>query len=199
MILVQEIKDDIFSYFIWGKKIFGKGHLHTHTLIISDCRVTPSENFMWHADHGYHFVAFTDHNRILDSRTWISDAPILVIPSEEINAWRTNVEYYILAMGVEDMPIAFNSNPQARIYAVDAVVGLSIADLPFWPDLTPEDLLGLHGHYGIEILNTRCWLDIQKTHSLVHCYAILRRDQRVFGLTTDDSYWVYPDYRRGCC
>jgi hypothetical protein len=173
-----------------------KGSLHTHTSQ-SDCRVTPSENVRWHADHGYHFVALTDHNQVTDPHTWIPDAPILVIPSVEISTRRAQAEYHILAIGVESMPIAYDGDPQATIDAINAVGGLSIVAHPYWYDLTPEDLLGLHGHIGIEIFNTGCWLDIQKGHSLVHWDAVLRRGQRVFGLATDDSHWVYPDYGRG--
>jgi hypothetical protein len=181
----------------FGKKNhWFKGNLHTHTSQ-SGCRITPSENVKWHADHGYHFVALTDHNLVTNPRSWVPDAPILVIPSVEINALRVNVEYHILAIGVEVMPIASYSDPQNIIDAVNSVGGLSIVAHPYWHDHTPEDLLGLHGHCGIEIFNTGCWLDIQKGHSLVHWDAILRRGQRVFGLATDDSHWVYADYGRG--
>ena len=173
-----------------------KGNLHTHTTQ-SDGKVTPSENVQWHADHGYHFVALTDHNRVTDPRAWVPDAPILVIPSVEISARRAPVEYHILAIGVDAMPIAHNGDPQATIDAVNAAGGLSIVAHPYWHDHTLEDLLALHGHHGIEIFNAGCWLDIQKGHSLVHWDAVLRRGQRVLGLATDDSHWVYPDYGRG--
>jgi hypothetical protein len=173
-----------------------KGNLHTHTTQ-SDGNVTPSENIQWHADHGYQFVALTDHNRVTNPRTWVSDASILVISSVEISTQRASVEYHILAIGVDAMPIAPNGDPQATIDAVNAAGGLTIVAHPYWHDHTVEDLLSLHGHLGIEIFNTGCWLEIQKGHSLVHWDAVLRRGQRVFGLATDDSHWVNPDYGHG--
>jgi predicted metal-dependent phosphoesterase TrpH len=173
-----------------------KGNLHTHTTQ-SDGRVTPSENVQWHANHGYHFVALTDHNQVTNPRALVPDAPILVIPSAEISTRRAPVEYHIVAIGVDTMPIAQNSDPQAAIDAVNAAGGLSIVAHPYWHDHTPEDLLVLHGHLGIEIFNNDCWLDIQKGHALVHWDAVLRRGQRILGLATDDSHWINPDYGGG--
>lgn len=173
-----------------------KGSLHTHTTQ-SDGKFTPSENVQWHADHGYNFVALTDHDRVTDPRLWVPDAPILVIPSVEISAQRAPVEYHILAFGMNAMPVAPLSDPQAAIDAVNAAGGFSVIAHPYWHDLTVEDLLTLHGYHGIEIFNTGCWLETQKGHSLVHWDAILRRSQHVWGLATDDSHWAYPDHGRG--
>ena len=174
-----------------------KGNLHTHTTQ-SDGRLTPLENIQWHGEHGYHFLALTDHNRVTNPKSWLPpDNPVLAISSAEITARRAAVEYHILAIGVDAMPIAPNNDPQATIDAVAASGGLSIVAHPYWHDHTFDDLLVLHGHIGIEIFNTGCWLDIQKGHSLVYWDAILRRGQRAFGLATDDSHWNYPDYGRG--
>jgi hypothetical protein len=60
-----------------------------------------------------------------------------------------------------------------------------------------DDLLPLHGHIGIEVFNTGCWLEIQKGHSLVHWDGLLRRGPLLWGLATDDSHWKYPDYGGG--
>jgi hypothetical protein len=173
-----------------------KGNLHTHTTQ-SDGKLTPLENVQWHADHGYNFVALTDHNHSTDPTVWVPKSPILAIPSIEITAHRASVEYHVLAIGVNSMPIVQNSDPQATIDAITAVGGLSIVAHPYWHDHSIEDLLTLHGHTGIEIFNTGCWLEINKGHSLVHWDAVLRRGQRIFGFANDDSHWFYPDYGRG--
>jgi hypothetical protein len=173
-----------------------KGNLHTHTTQ-SDGKLTPSENTRWHADHGYQFIALTDHNRLTNPKVLVPASPILAIPSVEITAWRAPVEYHILAIGVDSMPIAPKSDPQATIDAINAAGGVSIIAHPYWHDHTFEDLLALYGHIGIEIFNTGCWLEIQKGHSLVHWDAVLQRGQRIVGVATDDSHWAYPDYGRG--
>jgi hypothetical protein len=173
-----------------------KGSLHTHSTN-SDGKLSPSENVKWHAEHGYDFVAITDHNRVTDPCTWVPDSPILVIPSVEVTARRASVEYHILAIGVKAMPSAQNSDPQVTIDTVNAAGGFSIVAHPYWHDHTFDDLLGLHGYHGMEIFNTGCWLEIQKGHSLIFWDAVMRRGQKVFGIAADDSHWNYPDSGRG--
>jgi hypothetical protein len=103
------------------------------------------------------------------------------------------VEYHILGLGVDAMPVEQNSDPQVVIDAVNGAGGLAIIAHPYWHDLTLDDLLTLHGHIGIEIFNTSCLLDSGKALSLVHWDGVLRRGQRIFGVATDDSHWAYPD------
>ncbi len=169
-----------------------KGSLHTHTTE-SDGKLSPAENIEWHAGHGYHFVTITDHNRVTDPRRWAPNAQIPAIPSVEITARREHVEYHILGLGVDAMPIKQNSDPQVAIDGVNDAGGLAIIAHPYWHDLTLDDLLTLHGHMAIEIFNTGCCLDSGKGLSLVHWDGILRRGQHVFGVATDDSHWAYPD------
>lgn len=173
-----------------------KGNLHTHTTQ-SDGKPTPIENMEWHASHGYHFVALTDHNVVTDPTAFAARPPLLAIPSVEISARRGAVDYHVITVGVKSMPIASGSDPQATIDAVNAAGGLCFIAHPYWHDHTFDDLLVLHGHIGIEIFNTGCWLEIDKGHSLVHWDAILRRGQMIYGLATDDSHFRYPDYGRG--
>jgi hypothetical protein len=168
-----------------------KGNLHTHTTQ-SDGKATPAENMQWHADHGYHFVALTDHNRVTHAAQFLPP-PLLTLPGAEINAQRGDVEYHLVALGIRDMPIAHHSDAQATIDAVNAAGGLCFVAHPYWNDLMPDDLLALHGHIGFEIFNNGCWLEIDKGHALAHWDAVLRRGQRSFGLATDDSHWKYPD------
>src|SRR5512143_2650638 len=129
-----------------------KGSLHTHTTE-SDGKVSPAENIEWHATHGYHFLTITDHNRVTDPRRWAPSARIPAIPSVEITARRARVEYHILGLGVDAMPVEQNSDPQVVIDAVNGAGGLAIIAHPYWHDLTLDGLLTLHGHIGIEIFN----------------------------------------------
>ncbi len=173
-----------------------KGNLHTHTNQ-SDGKPTPTENMQWHADHGYAFLAITDHNVVTDPRKFTSAPPLLAIPSVEISARRRTVEYHVVSIGVNAMPIAHAQDPQDTIDAVNAAGGLCFIAHPYWHDHTFEDLLALKGHIGIEIFNTGCWLEINKGHSLAHWDGILRRGQNVSGLATDDSHFRFPDHGRG--
>ena len=173
-----------------------KGNLHTHTTQ-SDGKPTPAENMEWHAEHGYDFVAITDHNRLTNPLEFLPQPPLLAIPSLEYSARRGEVDYHIIAIGLNAMPIAHMQDPQATIDAVNAADGLCFIAHPYWHDHTLDDLTPLHGHIGIEIFNTGCWLEINKGHSLVHWDLLLRRGHKLFGLAVDDSHFRYPDHGRG--
>jgi predicted metal-dependent phosphoesterase TrpH len=173
-----------------------KGNLHTHTTQ-SDGKLTPAESMQWHADHGYDFLGITDHNRAVNPLEFMASPPLLAIPSVEISARRGTVEYDVVSINVNSMPIPHGKDVQDTIDAVNAAGGLCFIAHPYWHDHTIEDLLILKGHIGIEIFNTGCWLEINKGHSLVHWDGILRRGQNVWGLATDDSHFRYPDHGRG--
>jgi len=173
-----------------------KGNLHTHTTQ-SDGKPTPAESMQWHAEHGYHFLAITDHNRLTNPFEFLAKPPLLAIPSLEYSTRRGMVEYHVVSLNLKKMPIAYMQDPQDTIDAVNAAGGLAFIAHPYWHDHTLDDLIVLKGHIGIEIFNTGCWLEINKGHSLVHWDLILRRGQTLWGLATDDSHFRYPDHGRG--
>ena len=107
-----------------------KGSLHTHTTQ-SDGKLTPAENMQWHADHGYHFLAITDHNRVTDPLAFNASPPLLAIPSIGVSARRGEVEYHIVALGVRSMPIMHHQDPQATIDAANAAGGLCFIAHPW--------------------------------------------------------------------
>jgi hypothetical protein len=172
-----------------------KGNLHTHSTN-SDGKLSPQENVAWHIQHEYDFLTITDHNRVT---LFEQDGACLIIPGVEISARReeTQVDYHVVAIGVRQMPIPHMSGTQETIDAVNRVGGLCFIAHPYWHDHTLEDLLPLHGHIGIEIFNTGCWVEIQKGHSLAHWDGLLRRGPTLWGLATDDSHWKYPDHGYG--
>jgi hypothetical protein len=151
----------------------------------------------WHVEHGYHVLAITDHDRVTYPIEQNQDGAILLLPSAEVSARRGEVEYHVVALGVDAMPVAPDCDPQEAMDAIRAVGGVSFIAHPYWNDHAPSDLLSLDPLMGIEIFNTGCWLDIQKGHSLVHWDALLSGGRRVWGVATDDSHWKYPDYGRG--
>ncbi|MEN6337746.1 MAG: histidinol-phosphatase [Phycisphaerales bacterium] len=48
-----------------------KGNLHTHTFW-SDGDEFPEMAVQWYKDHGYHFLALTDHNRLSQGQRWLT-------------------------------------------------------------------------------------------------------------------------------
>jgi hypothetical protein len=67
--------------------VWFKGNLHTHTLN-SDGDSTPDDVVRWYREHGYHFVALTDHNYLtnVDALNALpgADDQFLVIKGEEV-------------------------------------------------------------------------------------------------------------------
>ncbi len=171
-----------------------RGNLHTHTTN-SDGKVSLETAARWFADHGYDFLAITDHNRVTPIPA--DGAPLILFSGAEITAHRNGVDYHVLAIGVDGAPLPYHADPQKTIKAINAAGGLAIIAHPYWHDHTLNDLLPLEGHAGIEIFNSGCWLELQKGHSLVHWDLLLRRGQRIWGFAADDSHWGYPDYGLG--
>ena len=50
-----------------------KGNLHTHSLW-SDGDDFPESIADWYKEHGYHFLAMSDHNRMLEGEQWVTES-----------------------------------------------------------------------------------------------------------------------------
>ena len=50
-----------------------KGNLHTHSLW-SDGDDFPESIADWYKEHGYHFLALSDHNRMLEGEQWVKES-----------------------------------------------------------------------------------------------------------------------------
>ena len=50
-----------------------KGNLHTHSLW-SDGDDFPESIAAWYKEHGYHFLALSDHNRMLEGDQWVTES-----------------------------------------------------------------------------------------------------------------------------
>ena len=50
-----------------------KGNLHTHSLW-SDGDDFPESIAAWYQEHGYHFLALSDHNRMLEGEQWVTES-----------------------------------------------------------------------------------------------------------------------------
>ncbi len=80
--------------------VFQKGNLHTHTLA-SDGDSDPLTVAAWYQNHGYAFLAITDHNVYGDAST-VGATDILVIPGEEITMMTPRGPVHVNALCHDD-------------------------------------------------------------------------------------------------
>jgi hypothetical protein len=167
-----------------------KGGLHIHTTE-SDGKISPEQACAWYKKQGYDFIAITDHHCLTSTVTY-RDTKFCTIPGTEISAFRNGSEFHIVGLGIREMPCLDNRDPQNIIDEIQKSGGISFLAHPFWSDLSFHEILSLKGLFGMEIFNSVCWVEIQKGHALAHWDWVLHRGQRLWGLATDDSHWVYP-------
>lgn len=172
-----------------------KGNLHCHTTESDGIR-SPVEVMDWYAKHGYAFISMTDHNR-LTMPDGLGKPSLLAIPGTELTCRRNNQEYHVIGIGVAEMPIDAQHDPQETIDAINTAGGISFVAHPYWHNLQLDDLIDLRGHIGIEIYNTGCCMEVQRGHSLVHWDGLTSRGQRLWGLAVDDAHWITLDYGGG--
>lgn len=84
-------------------KTWYKGNLHTHTTF-SDGDTDPEEVINWYKEHGYDFLALSDHNHITPPadyrKLWGDD--FLLISANEISDKLGTTPFHFLALNVHD-------------------------------------------------------------------------------------------------
>lgn len=139
---------------------FQRGNVHTHSLS-SDGTARIEDMVAWYRDHGYQFLAMTDHN------VWVGPEELarfvspgfVVIPGEEVtNRW-SRLPLHVNALCAKDEVeggIDFDrpESGLARVFAqIRAVGGTPLVNHPnFHFALTADDIAtGARGRYLLEI------------------------------------------------
>ncbi len=177
-----------------GKRYF-RGNLHTHTTR-SDGGKTPEEAAAWYREHGYDFVAITDHGQRLDRQF---DGSILVIPGMELGGVDPYFGMYH-AVGLN----VFGAPPQQPVNDLGAAIRFLSADgglvqvcHPYWCGMRSARMHEIEGVYALEVFNTTCETAIAKGLSSVHWDDVLSTGRRLWGVAVDDTHWHSPDYGGG--
>ena len=149
-----------------------KGNLHTHSTN-SDGRKTPEEIVQIYKDHGYQFLAFTEHELYTHNRA-LSDKDFLILPGVELSCcnpdpWRI---YHMLGIGCRaagDGPSTENGfsdgqrfpvrkwedlgSAQAVLDEIRQADNLAVFNHPIWSRLELTDFIDLDGYFAMEIYN----------------------------------------------
>ena len=140
---------------VFNKRMpFYKGNLHMHTTH-SDGVLTPAEAVNLYRQHGYHFIALTDHNTVVQDT--YRDGDLLVLSGIELAYELPAEELHIVGIGMRKLlgdSINRSHGPQAAIDAIWQDGGRALLAHPAWSMLTPGTIAGLRDLSAAEIYNS---------------------------------------------
>ena len=143
-----------------------KGNLHMHTTR-SDGHWDPDAAIRIYQEHGYDFLALTDHRNPSTGTKWDNSQDAEAVPSDHLLLlpgveWdtgngHTSPVYHIIGVGMdrETAPLYDNGlpTPQTIIDEIHAAGGQAILCHPAWSVMDPNEMYDLHGFMGCEIHN----------------------------------------------
>ena len=173
-----------------GKRLY-KGNLHTHTTV-SDGALSPSDALRWYRDHGYDFVALTDHWRVAEP---VSDAGVLVVEGVEFDGEDPELgQYHLVGLDLRE------SSPKGTFPTLASSAefilergSLAVLCHPYWCGMSSWAVERSNGVFAVEVFNSTCEIHIAKGLSSVHWDDALARGRRFWGLAVDDTHWHRPD------
>lgn len=175
-----------------------KGALHVHTTR-SDGRLTPEESMEFHRDHGYQFLAITDHDVITDI-SHLSTPDFLNIPGVEVGYGHneTGQSYHIVLVGISQFTRPPHGRPiQEAIDLWADAAQLAFLAHPYWSGTILPEMLPLERLAGVEIFNTSSQTDLGKGLATVHWDDLLLRGKRWHGFAVDDTHGINDDAAGG--
>lgn len=185
-----------------GNKML-KGALHCHTKR-SDGAGTPEEVIAKHADHGYDFMALTDH-RIYNMRNF-GDRPMTIVPGMELDSnfpemFTRGVHcHHIVCIGPEQgngyaqdqrFPRRYIQRPEETQPMIDdahANGNMTIYCHPEWSGTPAAEFKLLRGNFAMEIWNSGCALENGLDTNAAYWDELLADGQRIWGVATDDGH-----------
>ncbi len=187
---------------------FLKGGLHCHTTR-SDGEGTPEEVIRYHHDHGYDFLAITDH-RIYNLKNFAPDVPITIIPAAEIDkvfeggetpedGFRT---FHTICLGPakedgngfeQDQPVILGEvknqfDFQKYLDMAHEKGNITIYCHPMWSSTPARYFDQLKGNFAMEIWNTGCVHVNGMDYDAAYWDELLGQGQEIWGVATDDGH-----------
>jgi hypothetical protein len=177
---------------------FYRGNLHTHSTR-SDGTLDPAEVARLYREHGYDFLAITDHFLrqydwpIVDTTLYRTDDFTTIIGAElHVRDIASGSPWHILAVG---LPFDFappergEMGPQiaARAAAVGAFVGIAH---PHWYNLTFEEALSLEAAHAVEVYNETCLQLNDRGDSWYMSDLLSNAGRRLSAYAADDAHFT---------
>lgn len=181
-----------------------KGGLHCHTTR-SDGAGSPEEVIRYHHQHGYDFLAITDH-RIYNYKNYAPEVPITIIPGMEIDASFQTQQgfrcFHTLCIGPEkEKGNGYEQDQHYELGRVDnqeefqpyldeahAKGNLTVYCHPEWSSTPARYFENLKGNFAMEIWNTGCAMENDMDRDAAYWDEILGQGKVIYGVATDDGH-----------
>jgi hypothetical protein len=181
---------------------FWRGNLHTHSSS-SDGQLGPAETVAWYRDHGYDFVALTDHfvrrfgYPITDTRPFRTGGFTTLIGAE-LHAPRTEAGnlWHMVAVGLPldfAVPEPGETAPQLAARAARSGAFVVVAH-PAYYGLTVADVLTVDAAHALEIYNGASALAYEMGDSSHILDALISGGRRIDACATDDAHFGHPEF-----
>lgn len=181
-----------------------KGNLHTHTSLLGSTGPASPENVVrWYKEHGYHWLAITDHNELTEYET----NELVMVRGEEVGKHMPsgNGPIHVNGFGITRSVEFIDLNEkvptmQASIDGIRAAGGMASLNHPNDRDsFTHEHVLQTSGATLIEVFNgggpsKNNDGGNSRPSSEEIWDGVLSGGQRIYGLATDDAH-TYDEFR----
>jgi hypothetical protein len=183
---------------------FQRGNIHTHSLE-SDGDRPPEEVFSWYRDHGYAFVALTDHNKRIDPNSYrhLERPGFVIIPGEEVTMTVGGTPVHVNAIcsksTVDGGPMPTRAEAlSSAIQKIREQGGAALINHPnFEWALSARDLASGRGAQLLEIWSGHPFVRtegdlLHKSHEALWD-EVLSGGQHFAGVAVDDMHHLAPD------
>ena len=177
-----------------------KGNLHAHSTE-SDGDSSPRKVVEWYRDHGYDWLALTDHNvRTVLSPEDTPDRSPVVLTGEEVTVQMPGQDTVVVVQGVNISKVVEPINAgdvlstvQANVDAIVDSGGLPCLMVLYdRPGFRPESIQEITGAPLLEVYNVKGTMDVRKDTSAPSHEDIwdllLSSGKVVYGVATDDAH-----------
>ena len=176
---------------------FFRGNIHTHSTR-SDGRLPPAQVVAAYRDHGYDFLAITDHFRerygfpITDTKDFRTDSFTTILGAElHAPSLQNGEDWHILGVGLPPdfaptAPDETGSQLAARAASAGAFVGIAH---PAWYSLTIEDALSLEAAHSVEVYNKTIALENDRGEGWYMSDLLSQHGRRLTAYVADDAHF----------
>jgi hypothetical protein len=167
-----------------------RGNTHTHTFA-SDGDTPAADVAQWYKDQGYDFLVITDH----DMLTCVDDAPLLMIPGEEVTDRLPKKPLHLNALGI-GAPIQPQHGAtvvevlQNDVNAIRKAGGIVAINHPnFGWAFGTKELMQVEGFTLLEIASGHPYVNMQGPPTVESMWDdLLTAGRRIWGIAVDDSH-----------